>query len=690
MLKGPKNNQLAEKLQAVLKDSNSKNRVKLSGNPCQPVVKKNVDLESKIQEIKLPADAPFFVRGKGKPFEKWAVLIELKTGVRFYFFRKNYSVFDIFDRNDLTLRWGRVELMLNGFEREKKSKNVITNLIVNEGGLTKDFSLSNNWKKSPVIKKTVAQSQSETLLAKPRAVANVTSKGASRAVADEFKVSSISEFAEHGFKWVKPKRNSAELQFNYGKGRFSQLVDLGQASITEIVMGIDFGTSSTKAAIRDSDQQITYPVFFPQTSESVSQIIPSIGYLENGSVQLKQVGIPVDSIKVNALKSNVGESILAISVAYLALIIKFSRGYLWQNYANRFLGRDLLWRFHFGIPAADVRSFPVKERYLAICRAAVLLSSEEGEAISISSAEKMLSLCMSPGDPEQAFYCAPELIRIAFNNSPEFFLLDGVKIWPEVMAQTYGFLRSNLWNPESMRRVLTIDVGAGTFDIALCEVNYSSSDEQEIIFSPLATFVDGLGTKNLVQHRAYKILDFCENEQFKNEIIESSKNFENIDWGVTRVPTELFGAEGFFPGLQTSGDSKIVDQSFKLQITKMIWTGTVLKAFTKPNGIGAEILPVFLCGGGKEIDFYRNLVLFYSNNTANRVIFSLKSVRSSEDFVDSDPESFDRLSVAYGLAFLDLGSFIDDGYGLPSQTILANLEPLRPYWADHFIDKDMI
>lgn len=691
MFKGPKNNQLAEKLRAILKNSGSESNVKLPSQFRQSVVEITEDVASKNQEIKLPSNAPFFVRGKGKPYEKWAVLVEQEAGVRFYFFRKNNFVFDYFERTELTLRLGRVELLLNGFERENiKNEQRRLFLILNEDGLTREFSSSGEWKKISVNKNKSASLRPENSLVKPSIFGNTISSRQPQILEEKFKVTSIEKFSERGFDWVKPIQKKPELRFDFGKGRFSQLAEPGQVSITEIVMGVDFGTSSTKVAIRDSDQQITYPVFFPQASESVSQIIPSIGYLENGSLQLIQSGLPVGGIKVNALKSNVGDSVLAISVAYLALIVKFSRGYLWQNYANRFSGRDLLWRFHFGIPAADVRSFPIRERYLAICRAAVLLSSEEGETISLLSAEKMLSLCLSDANAESAFCSAPDLIRIAFNNSAEFFLLEGVKIWPEIMAQTYGFLRSNLWNPESMRRVLTIDVGAGTFDVALCEINYSNDDDRNIIFSPMATFVDGLGTRNLVHHRTHRILDFCYDDEFKVKIKNLSKNIEEADWSKTIVPAELFGANGFFPDLETVGDFKIVDQNFKEQITKMIWSSTVLKVFTKPSGSGPEILPVFLCGGGKEINFYRSLVLFYSNNSANRVIFTLQGVRSSDDFIDSDPDAFDRLSVAYGLAFLDLGSFVDDGYGVPSKNASSDLELLRPNWADRFIDKDMI
>ncbi len=101
------------------------------------------------------------------------------------------------------------------------------------------------------------------------------------------------------------------------------------------------------------------------------------------------------------------------------------------------------------------------------------------------------------------------------------------------------------------------------------------------------------------------------------------------------------------------------------------------------------MLPVFLCGGGKFVDFYRDRLLFYTLGK-RIVVFSLKEIYPPEDLIDCDPTIFDRLSVAYGLAFADLGQFIDDGFGVETRTALQPIPQLQPKWADKFVDKDMI
>jgi len=58
--------------------------------------------------------------------------------------------------------------------------------------------------------------------------------------------------------------------------------------------------------------------------------------------------------------------------------------------------------------------------------------------------------------------------------------------------------------------------------------------------------------------------------------------------------------------------------------------------------------------------------------------------------MDSDATVFDRVSVAYGLAFPDLGRFIDDGFGAPKAKPALDLTPVSPNWADSYVDKDMV
>ena len=103
-------------------------------------------------------------------------------------------------------------------------------------------------------------------------------------------------------------------------------------------------------------------------------------------------------------------------------------------------------------------------------------------------------------------------------------------------------------------------------------------------------------------------------------------------------------------------------------------------------------MPVFLCGGGKNVLFFRDFITYYAADNGWRVRFDMKDVRSGQDFYDpdADVDMFDRVSVAYGLAFPDLGRFIDDGFGTPKAKPVLDLEPISPRWADSYVDKDMV
>jgi hypothetical protein len=637
----------------------------------------------------------FWAKSIGTRDCHWATIYLRPTGgVDLYFVRGNSLVLDILGRPNLDAESAVAELLRNDFVKYDSSKQ--TNLLPPRPPFfmkpelrTKIYSSSNSsWRY--IDPDWLRNARTKDLGGRVPVNQPLDSVDSGAQVGAAFAVTRADEFAKIGFRWATATQPNEILSFDFGNGHLSQLSPLGQRSESEVVMGVDFGTSSTKVAIRDVDRQLTFPVYFPTESGDQSQIIPTALYLDSGRAGLRGVGEPIDDIKIRALKTVSDDRSLAVCVAYLALVIRFSRGQLWERYSSNFSRREMKWRFHFGIPASDVRDFPVKDRYLAICRAAVLLSSSESEDIDLQQATDLYRNCTTDNGTELVFDQANKHIQSTFYRSGEYFRQEGVKIWPEVMAQTFGFLRSNLWNPQRMSRVMTVDVGAGTLDISLCEVSISLDGDNAMVFTPLATFVDGLGLRNFVRHRCSTILQACSTSSICDQVSRSVECLRRVDWVRTRVPTELFGDDGFFPRLITQGDPGPIDLPFKVQMGKMIWSSTVLPTFSDRHYAQSAELPVFLCGGGKGVDFYRDFITYYAADHGWRVRFDMKEVRSGQDFIDSDATVFDRVSVAYGLAFPDLGRFIDDGFGTPKVKPALDLEPISPKWADSYVDKDMV
>lgn len=692
MARGPMNNLLAQQLQLKLLNTalDPTKREKASIGASQKA--HDATSEPLLEVTELRAVRAFWVKPIGARDFHWATIyLRPAGGVDFYFVRDGSIVLDVLGRPNLDAESAVAELIRNGFSKHDPSthKNLSPPkppFFIKTESRTKIYcSANSSW--HYVNPDQLKRARTQDLGSSAKAIQALDLVDPGSKVREAFRVSHADEFAQIGFKWAIANKPNRALSFDFGDGHLLQLSPLGQVAESEVVMGVDFGTSSTKVAIRDVDRQLTFPVHFPTESGNQSQITPTALYLTNGSARLQGVGEPIDDIKIRALKTGSDDRSLAICVAYLALIIRFSRGQLWRRYSSNFLRRELKWRFHFGIPASNVRDFPVRDRYLSICRAAILLSSCKSEEIDLEQAADLYRQCTTDDGTEVAFGQANQDIQSTFYGSGEYFRKEGVKIWPEVMAQTFGFLRSNLWNPQRMPRVMTVDVGAGTLDVSLCEVSISLDGDDAMVFTPLATFVDGLGLRNFVRHRYTTVLEAYGSESIRDQVASCSECLAHIDWVKTRVPTNLFGDDGFFPRLGTQGDPGPIDFAFKDQMGKMIWSKTVLPLY--PEGTSAE-LPVFLCGGGKGVDFYRDFIMGYAADHGWRVRFDMKDVRSGQDFIDSDAAIFDRVSVAYGLAFPDLGHFIDDGFGVPKAKLDLDLKPISPKWADSYVDKDMV
>lgn len=695
MARGPKNNLLAQQLKLALGNS-TLDPSKRDRPPNGSAPGSDGSAPQPMVEVpELSSAKAFWVRQVGAKDHHWAtVYLRPQGGVDLYFVRGDSVILDVLGRPNLDATSAVAELLRNGFVRHRSSTHVNwpppkPPFLTSTESLRRVYSSSkSSWKY--VDPDQLRKARAHALVDKGLGNHPPRPDDSAAQARLPFSVTDTAEFTKIGFNWALAARSNSDLSFDFGDGHLLQPSPLGQRTESEVVMGVDFGTSSTKVAIRDVDRQLTFPVYFPSESGVESQITPTSLYSVNGKGSFEGVGVPIDDIKIRALKTDSDDRSLAICVAYLAFVIRFARGQLWRRYSSNFSRRDLKWRFHFGIPASDVRDFPVKDRYLAICRAAVFMSAGKSQGINLRQAADLYRQCATVKGADHAFAQADEGIRLTFHDSGEYFLQEGVKIWPEVMAQTYGFLRSNLWNPQRMSRVMTVDVGAGTLDISLCEVSISLDGDSAMVFTPLATFVDGLGLRNFVRHRYSAVFQACVNPRDRDALSREAERLSQIDWVKTRVPTDLFGGAGFFPRLDTQGDSRPIDSAFKDQMGKMIWSSTVLPAFSGGNYAQSVELPVFLCGGGKGVDFYREFISYYSRDHGFRVRFDMREVRSGDDFMDSDATVFDRVSVAYGLAFPDLGRFIDDGFGAPKAKPALDLTPVSPNWADSYVDKDMV
>jgi hypothetical protein len=259
-----------------------------------------------------------------------------------------------------------------------------------------------------------------------------------------------------------PSANDAELlasRLAAGASSGADGAETGQGRALEVVLGVDFGTTSTKIVAR-----------LPYEAGSPSFAIPALrfaraeghAYLWASRLWLTQDGIfslqplPHAAI-VCAIKANLisignssrvvldaGDGAKATSeeaaAAFLALQIRHAKGWLVTEKAVLVRRRRLRWTYNFGFPAASLNDADLRARYERCVAAAITLGSVPSEIT--------LPLVRS------------ELAAAALDG-PRRLERQLAALHPEIAAAVAGFANST--RREDGLYAL-VDVGGGTVD----------------------------------------------------------------------------------------------------------------------------------------------------------------------------------------------------------------------------------
>ncbi len=485
------------------------------------------------------------------------------------------------------------------------------------------------------------------------------------------------------YSWAK-SISKVNYQLDYSFGKQFQPRVIGDED-RDIAIGFDFGTSSSKVTIRDRQARRSFSIKFGSSSNLGDYLLPSKIYLNGNNFHLDAPGQEFSNLKIKAISSNPSEMDLLAMVAYMGLVIRHARSYFFRNYGISYQSQRFIWRLNVGIPARTAQKFDSKDRFIRLAKAAMLCSYDDKDTISIEQAKTAL-INIEPAVMVSQFSQLDEELRLSFADAAEYFNDEAVQVIPEIMAQIHGFVRSNLWNEQLNPHILLIDVGAGTLDISLCDVIRDSNSEY--VYTSKACMVEGLGVSNLVKYRINKVLDASNSldEKSQSQVLGSLSLLDDINYGGIRVPSnfdEMF--EGF--KFEVNQAKERIDNDFKNSVGRALWSRTVLVA-SKGSIPGDETwkpFPVFLCGGGSRMPFYSQIAELYTVSGL-KARFDLKKLPQPNDFFGVEAgEEYDRLSVAYGLGYWDLGLFLAD---FESPEIHADGDD-SPKWSDGFISKDM-
>lgn len=409
------------------------------------------------------------------------------------------------------------------------------------------------------------------------------------------------------------------------KGSCTQLPQQTKSAVAiDVFIGLDFGTSYTKAAVGLKDQ--IFVVDWHGVSAGTDQyLLPSeYSIMADGSCQIGQApDVTLDKIRQRLkhplIDPAVSSASLASAAVFLALVLRYIRAWVFFHHAGKIGDSSIRWMLNIGAPSNGLENDRHKYAYLNMCSAAWSMSVSESE----------------PTDTQ-----AVELIKGWQKDVLPKDLID-LNVLPEFVAQIAGYVQS-----AQRQRGLhaLVDVGGGTLDVVTFIVHERDGED---VFPFLVPEIKALGTQMLNQNR---LVDAPDHEE-------------------SNLPDELK------PVLSASEYAKstgLPEDHIALR-DDVFWrevSSTVHRVFfqTKRNryrlsDAWTKGLPVFLTGGGGLVEGYQQSVKSGGLNCAPEMnLMLLPKHPKLADFAGAQSD-YQRVSVACGLAqdAFSLGQLIPAG-----------------------------
>jgi predicted Zn finger-like uncharacterized protein len=467
-------------------------------------------------------------------------------------------------------------------------------------------------------------------------------------------VSGQLDITDNGHSWASPdgckgiaqtsSRNWAAARSQVHDGRFNDESD--------IVLGFDFGTSSSKIVIRDSGRQTAYAVPFGELGcKGNRYLIPAKLYIgEDGAFGLEPLRFSCDRLKLLVMENPDGEVLLSnrssnpikasdLAVAYMAMVIRHARLWFLEHTAEIYKKTHIQWQINLGIPSSNYEDEKKCIRFKHLAMAAWRISMFDNP-ILITQVKEIVA--------DSAMHIASQGLDIPNNEINSVWLHpDFVGTHPEVIMEIVGYARSPLRN-DGLH--LLVDIGASTMDVATFIIH---SDEGEDKFPILETAVDQYGTMVLHEKRIRGL---------KNNLDQALQSKGSID------PTGALPDLTYYEvSMESSVFTEIDNQFFKACAANI---GNVIRNTKNNRAPYARAwslgLPVFICGGGSRIEAYRTMLRNLGSRIAKGISdfkgFDIRIIPKPDQLEapDISHHEYDRLAVAYGLSFssLEIGEVI--------------------------------
>lgn len=472
---------------------------------------------------------------------------------------------------------------------------------------------------------------------------------------------------------VEPKEEPVEIESSeYEKQKVlpkdqiceSKIEISGEKEDLEIVIGFDFGTSCSKVVLRDVPRIISYAVDFGEYGhKNNTLLLPTLVCLnKKNEFDLKKGCIRFSDIKINLIDNPDGEitsevTNVYIAIAYVGCAFRLIRNWFHDVKGKIYSDYDIIWQINIGIPARDYSNSKLVElfRYVALLGWEVSMGTE---SISI----------------ERIKYFTTQVPNI---NEAKATILsihpEDIYAIPEIIAAIVGYAKSRM-RKDGM--YFLMDIGASTVDISMFNL---FSKNGEIKYSILWADLGRFGVLSQLKLRLNSLP-----EEIKSNIV----NKLNLIHCVDPIPD-------IYPFLPKQyGDIiRKTDLQMSSKLRNLISNVIVkVKKDQNPNDSSWETgVPIFITGGGSEIDYYRELLLNRFSQLSNMNINTPKIVDLPDledlEIKDLAPDVIRRFSSAYGLSYResDIGIIIDAG----SIDAISKFEFVVDY-SDRYIDKSLI
>lgn len=415
-------------------------------------------------------------------------------------------------------------------------------------------------------------------------------------------------------------RDESATQFS---GHFKDLVDL--------VIGLDFGTSSTKVVIRSPFMARSRAIGVPWRCESSrpTYLLPTVLY-QNGRGEFdlnpsEDVQRTRRDLKINLMDRPKHRDAKAQAVAYLGLTLRTARQWLLETQKDVYGAYRIRWALNMGIPSAGYNDEIMRDAFGSVARAAWKLSLQP-DLPTLDTAMDVLRAT----DHEA-------------NSSVE------IEVVPEIAAEVVGYARSQL-RSEGLH--IMVDVGASTIDICGFVLHSPDGDDR---YELLTALVERLGMHQLHLRRmdAIKATDARVRAGVPTAL---DSHMAILDTGCDYVNN---------PSEPLRKKLKKIDRDYVGEFTKALMT--VIMALRKDRDPSSPKwksgLPVFVAGGGGQFCFVSDAIgqahKRIKKNLTDAAGIDSKRLPTLETLENTDiPDGIaERLAVAYGLSFdsFDIG-----------------------------------